>query len=134
MTLTDGDVATLARQAVDLLDPQIPVDVEPADSADPYRWGRDAWLVWPLVDGARTFGIYLYSGQSSVDALGHLVDQLSNDVSQTARFWGVAFPPCLPEHPHPAVVDDEREDAAAVVLRCPRTGEVVRRVVPDLPG
>lgn len=135
VTLSDGDVATLSRQAVDLLDPQIPIDVEPADSADPYRWGRRGWLVWPLVDGARTFGIYLNSGQSPVDALAHLVDQLSNDVSETARFWGVAFPPCLSTHPHPAVVDDDdRADAAAVLLRCPHTGEVARRLVPDLPG
>jgi hypothetical protein len=132
VALTDGDVAALARQAVDLLDPEIPIDVEPADSVDPYRWGRQAWLVWPLVDAGRAFGIYLYSEQTPVEALAHLVDQLSNDVSETERFWGQPFPPCAAGHRHPAEIDEVEN--STVVLRCPRTGEVVRRLVPDLPA
>jgi hypothetical protein len=132
MSLTDGDVAALARQAVDLLDPEIAIDLEPADSADPYRWGRHAWLVWPLIDGTRSFGIYLSSVDTPVDALRRLLDQLASDVPETARFRGQPFPPCAAGHPHPA--DVAGEDEWTIVLRCPRTGEVVRRVVPDLPN
>jgi hypothetical protein len=131
--VTDGDVAALARQAVDLLDPEIAIEIEPADPDDPYRWGRQAWLVWPLLNGVRSFGIYLRTGQTPVEALAHLLDQLSHDASQTARFRGRPFPPCVNGHPHPAAVRGE-PDSPAVELRCPLTGEVVERVVPDLPS
>lgn len=45
MTLSDGDVAVLAREAVDQLDPDLDVRIEPADPVDPYRRERQAWTV-----------------------------------------------------------------------------------------
>ena len=129
MSLTDGDVAVLARQAVDLLSAEIALDIEPVAGDDPYRWGRSAWTVWPLLDGRRAFGIYLESEQTPAEALAHLIDQLSDNVAQTGPYWSAIFPAC-PGHPHPA---DAVVDGPDVVLRCPDTGREVRRIAPDLP-
>jgi hypothetical protein len=143
VTLTDGDVAALARQAVDLLDPGVDIAIEPGDRADPYRWaaGR-SWVVWLLVDGHRVYDISLTAGRTPAEALGRLLDDMSNDVAETDRYWGQAFPACLPRHPHPADVvwsDPQDDDDGAmgpdsVTLRCPATGETVARLVPDVPG
>lgn len=45
MALSDGDVADLARQVVDRIDPHLNVTIEPADPLDPYRYGVPAWTV-----------------------------------------------------------------------------------------
>jgi hypothetical protein len=46
MTLSDGDVAGLARQVVDTIDPDLDIRIEPTDPVDPYRWGEArAWTV-----------------------------------------------------------------------------------------
>ena len=45
MTLSDGDVAALARAAADRIDPHLDVHIEPADPVDPYRWEAGAWTV-----------------------------------------------------------------------------------------
>ncbi len=45
MSLTDGDVAALARQAVDQSNPDADVRIAPADPIDPYRWESRAWTV-----------------------------------------------------------------------------------------
>ncbi|HKC28398.1 MAG TPA: hypothetical protein VKB75_10330 [Jatrophihabitans sp.] len=45
MTLTDGDVADLARQAADKLDRHADVRIVPSDQVDPYRWGSRSWRV-----------------------------------------------------------------------------------------
>jgi hypothetical protein len=46
MTLTDGDIAALARQVVDTIDPDLDIRIEPADPVDPYRFGDTAaWTV-----------------------------------------------------------------------------------------
>jgi hypothetical protein len=130
MSLTDGDVAALARQAVDLLDPDLDIAIKPVDPSDPYRWGRQAWIVEPLIDDEyRRLGIHLDSGHTPVEALQHLIDHL-DEASETKTFWGQAFPRCVPGHVHPAQVE---ADSSAVVLRCPQTSQVVQRLVPDVP-
>ncbi len=45
MSLTDSEVATLAREAVDRRDPDLDIRIEPADPVDPYRRETVAWLV-----------------------------------------------------------------------------------------
>lgn len=45
MSITDGDVAALARAAVDKIDPDLEIRIEPADPVDPYRWDNAAWTV-----------------------------------------------------------------------------------------
>lgn len=45
MSLTDGAVADLARQAADRLGPDVEVRVRPSANDDPYRWGGHGWLV-----------------------------------------------------------------------------------------
>ena len=45
MTLSDGDVAALARQAVDRFEQDLEIRIVPADPVDPYRWGSAAWTV-----------------------------------------------------------------------------------------
>jgi hypothetical protein len=45
VTLSDADVAALARQAVDRRDPELDIRIVPADPVDPYRWGTAAWSV-----------------------------------------------------------------------------------------
>ncbi|MEO9138731.1 MAG: hypothetical protein ABI345_06645 [Jatrophihabitans sp.] len=131
--LEDGDVAILAGQAVDLLAEDIDVRVDPVTSADPYRWGGSQageWVVWPLVDGHRSFGIDVTADLTPPQALAHLLEGLSNDASETRRFWGVAFPAC-PGHPHQAEIAEEADE---VVLRCPKSGKEIRRIRPALPA
>ena len=45
MSLTDPQVAQLAREAADRIRPDLPVHVAPAANDDPYRWGSHGWTV-----------------------------------------------------------------------------------------
>jgi hypothetical protein len=125
VTLTDGDVAALARQAVDLLDPDIEIRIDPKDPVDPYRFGAQSWLI-------HTFGVDVYASaaDSYAETLARIIDQLSEYGSESERFWGRAIPPC-PGHSHPARVTVEEP---VVVLRCPDTGDVVARIRPEVPA
>jgi hypothetical protein len=125
MALSAPEVAALARQAVDLLDPDVAIEVEPDSGDDPYRFGASSWMVWPLLDGDRAFGVYLDSTMTPATALARLVDALS-EASESRRFWGVAFPAC-PGHAHEATVG---ADADVVVVTCPSTGAVITRIRP----
>jgi hypothetical protein len=125
VTLTDGDVVALARQAVDLFDPELAINIDPADPVDPYRWGKNSWRI---VAGA--IAVDVGGSDSPAETLARLLDQFSEYGSEDERFWGRAFPRC-PGHQHPARVTVEEPD---VVLRCPDTDEVVGRIRPDLPS
>ena len=125
MSLTDGDVALLARQAVDLLDPESAVHIDPADPVDPYRLGSQSWLVRTPVAG-----VYVSAADSAAEVLARLIDQMSEYGSESAPFWGRAFPAC-PGHRHPAQV---AVDGAEVVLRCPQSVHEVARIRPAVPG
>jgi hypothetical protein len=46
VSISDGDVAALARAAVDRIDTDLEVRIEPADPVDPYRWEFAAWMVY----------------------------------------------------------------------------------------
>jgi hypothetical protein len=126
MTLHDGDVAALARQAVELLAPDIDIAIDPEAGADPYRFGAPSWEIWPLVDGRRSFGVHVLATDAPAPVLARLVDAMSENVSETSRYWGVAFPAC-PGHPHPA---DVEVDGAEVTLTCPGTGAEIARLQP----
>jgi hypothetical protein len=80
VSLTEGDVAQLARQAVDLVDPDIEIQIEPAQVDDPYRFGPHAWLVYPLFDGRRSVGVYLVSSDSEAEAGQKLRDGIAGYV------------------------------------------------------
>jgi hypothetical protein len=124
VTLSDGDVAALARQAVDLLDPESAINIEPADPVDPYRLGAQSWLVrTSLVD------VYINSADTAASTLARIIDQMSEYGSETEKFWGRAFPRC-PGHRHPATVVVEEP---FVVFRCPDTGDEVARIRPLVP-
>lgn len=127
--LTDPQVAVLARQAVDLLDPQVAIEIEPRDGDDPYRFGAGAWVAWPLLDGHRAFGMGVDAGMTPAEALARMVDILSEYSSESSRFWSAAFPGCLSGHRHPSGVEAAEDE---VVLRCPATHEVVDRIRPAL--
>jgi hypothetical protein len=71
MTLSDGDVAALARQAVDRRDPDLDIEIVPVDSVDPYRWGTAAWTV--SAGGATS---YLTAEMSADEALAKLIADL----------------------------------------------------------
>lgn len=45
MSLSDGDVAALAREVVDRQHPGAEIRIAPGDPVDPYRFGPAAWLV-----------------------------------------------------------------------------------------
>jgi hypothetical protein len=79
MTLSEGEVAALAREAVDRLDPAIDITIEPADPVDPYHRESRAWLVWPLLDGHRSFGVYLDSGMTPAQARERLVAEIARN-------------------------------------------------------
>jgi hypothetical protein len=71
MSLTDGDIAALARQVVDQRDPDLDIQIAPADPVDPYRWDAAAWTVSA---GGRTS--YLSSNLSADEALAKLTADL----------------------------------------------------------
>jgi hypothetical protein len=81
MTLSDGEIAALAREAVDQIDPAIDIAIEPADPVDPYQRNSQAWLVWPLLDGHRSFGVYLDSGMSAEQARDRLRAEIRRNES-----------------------------------------------------
>ena len=72
MTLSDGDVAALARQAVDQRDPASEIDIVPADPVDPYRWPAAAWTV-----SAGGLSSYITASMSADEALAKLVADLN---------------------------------------------------------
>jgi hypothetical protein len=71
VTLSDGDVAALARQVVDQRDPDLDIEIVPADPVDPYRWGVAAWTV--SAGGATS---YLTAEMSADEALAKLIADL----------------------------------------------------------
>ena len=71
MTLSDGDVAALARQVVDRRDPALDIEIVPADPVDPYRWGTAAWTV--TAGGATS---YVTANMSADEALAKLAEDL----------------------------------------------------------
>jgi hypothetical protein len=72
MTLSDADVADLARQAVDKHNLGEEIRIVPADPVDPYRWGTPAWTVY--AGGASS---YITADMSSGAALEKLVADLN---------------------------------------------------------
>lgn len=72
MTLTDGDVADLAREAVDRKDPDLDISISPAAQDDPYRWGTEAWTV--SAGGATS---YIRASMTRDEALARLVSDLA---------------------------------------------------------
>jgi hypothetical protein len=74
MTLSDADVAALAREAVDRRDRDLDIQIEPADPVDPYRWGAVAWTV--LAGGASS---YLTANMTREEALAKLIADLGDD-------------------------------------------------------
>lgn len=53
MSLHDAEVAALAREAVDLKDPRLAIEIEPFGQYDPYRMGVEAWTIY--AGGCRSF-------------------------------------------------------------------------------
>lgn len=72
MTLHDGDIADLAREAVDHKDPDLDVLISPAAQDDPYRLGASAWTV--TAGGAHS---YITASMSREDALEKLIKDLA---------------------------------------------------------
>jgi hypothetical protein len=72
MTLSDGDVAALAREAVDRRDPDLDLHIAPSGQDDPYRLGAAAWTV--SAGGATS---YITAGMSWREALDTLVRDLA---------------------------------------------------------
>jgi hypothetical protein len=72
MSLSDGDVAVLARAAADRIDPALDVRIEPADPVDPYRWGLAAWTVY-----AGSASSYIVASMTEEQAFAKLVQDLS---------------------------------------------------------
>jgi hypothetical protein len=71
VTLSDGDVAALARQAISRGDRDLDIRIVPADPVDPYRWGAAAWTV--SAGGASS---YITADMSADEALAKLIADL----------------------------------------------------------
>jgi len=71
MALHDGDVANLAREAVDRKDPKLDIRIEPVGQDDPYRLGASAWTV---TAGNRTS--YITASMTWREALEKLIEDL----------------------------------------------------------
>ena len=67
MSLTDADIAALAREAVDRKDPRLDIRIDPAAPDDPYRFGPAAWTVH--AGGARSYVTATMSWQEALDKL-----------------------------------------------------------------
>jgi hypothetical protein len=126
VNLTDGAVAVLAQQAAELIGPDAVVRVRPSAADDPYRWGGPGrgWEVHidPHVQA------WIDADAAPAEALAEMIDHL-DEVSESEEHWGRALPEC-PGHKHMASVGIDGID---VVLRCPSTGEIVRRITPAVP-
>lgn len=72
MSLTDGDIAALARQAVDEVDPYADIQIAPSDPVDPYRWDTRAWSVSALGRNS-----YITNSMSAEDVLAKLRTDLA---------------------------------------------------------
>lgn len=73
MTLHDGDVADLAREAVDRKDLKLEIRIEPLGQNDPYRLGTEAWNV---TAGGRTS--YVTASMTWQEALDRLIADLAS--------------------------------------------------------
>ena len=73
VTISGADVAALAREAVDRIDPDLDVRIEPADPVDPYRWETAAWTVH-----AGSASSYIVASMSEQEAL----EKLSRDLAR----------------------------------------------------
>lgn len=71
VTISDGDVAALARTVVDRIDPDLEIRIEPADPVDPYRWESAAWTVH-----AGSASSYLVASMTEDEALVKLTADL----------------------------------------------------------
>ena len=71
-TLSDADIAALAREAVDRRDPDLDIRISPADPVDPYRWGTPAWTV--SAGGASS---YITADMTAAEASAKLVADLA---------------------------------------------------------
>jgi hypothetical protein len=72
VSISDGDVAALARAAVDRIDPDLEVRIEPADPVDPYRWENAAWTVY-----AGSASSYIVASMTEEEALEKLTRDLA---------------------------------------------------------
>jgi hypothetical protein len=127
MSLSDGDVAVLASQAVGLLDADVRTVIEPSDPIDPYRRRSSAWTVWPMLDKHRTLIIRVQASWTPVQALAELLTALSDHIGTTKTFWAHTFPIC-PGHEHASEI---AVDGTDVVFTCPVTKAEVGRVHPE---
>jgi hypothetical protein len=73
MTLTDHDVAELARAVVDRRHPEQDITIAPADPVDPYRREVSAWTI--EVGGRRS---YITSTMSEREARERLAVDLTD--------------------------------------------------------
>ena len=65
-------MAALARAAVDGIDPELEVRIEPADPVDPYRWETEAWTVY-----AGSASSYIVASMTEDEALETLTRDLA---------------------------------------------------------
>jgi hypothetical protein len=72
VSLSDGEVAALAREVVDRVDPDLDVRIEPADPVDPYRFEAMAWVVH-----AGSASSYIPASMTAEEARDRLARDLS---------------------------------------------------------
>ena len=73
MSLHDGDIAALAREAVDHKDLKLDIQIAPVGQNDPYRLGTAAWIV--SAGGASS---YITADMTWRDALEKLIRDLAS--------------------------------------------------------
>lgn len=73
MSLHDGDIAALAREAVDRKNPKLNIHIDPLGQNDPYRLGVEAWTV--TAGGARS---YITASMTWPEALDRLIADLAS--------------------------------------------------------
>ncbi len=71
MSLSDADIADLAREVVDRRDPRLDIHIDPLGQDDPYRFGAQAWTVSA---GGRTS--YVSASMTWREALEKLIADL----------------------------------------------------------
>lgn len=118
MTLTEADVVAAGNVALRLLD-------LPERAEFDHEYDQSVFVSTRLPDGETVVssnGIFRHG--SPVDAVTAVLDGITNDISETTTFYGIAFPRC-PGHAHPAEYGATGNE---FWTRCPQTGAEIRRV------
>ena len=79
MTLSDPELAQLAQDAADSVEPGLQVHIAPGANDDPYRWGAHGWTV--TVEARQPVRIWIPADASP----GWVFDEIAGQIRAATR-------------------------------------------------